>query len=142
MQKINNQRQRKRVIAEINVVPYIDVMLVLLVIFMVTAPMVNQGVEVSLPQASAQALKDNNLPIVVSVDATGNLFLNISAQPTSPINAKLLAAEVRAAIGRDNKRPVIVRADKRVNYDTVLSAMVALQQAGVDNVGLETSNHG
>jgi biopolymer transport protein TolR len=139
----NTRRQRKRIIAEINVVPYIDVMLVLLVIFMVTAPMINQGVEVNLPQASAKPLtkKDNTVPIIVSVDAKGQWYLNISAKPTSPINAKLLCAEVAAAMMRDHKRAVVVRADKNVSYDTVLGAMVALQQAGVDNIGLETANH-
>lgn len=140
----NNRRQRKRVIAEINVVPYIDVMLVLLVIFMVTAPMINQGVEVNLPQASAKPLikQDNTVPIIVSVDAKGRWFLNISAKPTAPISSKLLCAEVAAAITRDSKRAVVVRADKQVSYDTVLAAMVALQHAGVDNIGLETANHG
>ena len=139
----NNKRQRKRVIAEINVVPYIDVMLVLLVIFMVTAPMINQGVEVNLPQASAKPLKkDDSIPIIVSVDVKGRWFLNISAKPTSPISSKLLCAEVAAALTRDHKRAVVVRADKNVSYDTVLNAMVALQHAGVDNIGLETANHG
>lgn len=132
---------RRRAIAEINIVPYVDVMLVLLVIFMITAPIINQGVEVDLPSASAKALANNMpMPIVVSVDKKAKLFLNISAAPSSPINGSVLQAEVAAALQRDPKRPVIVKADKTVSYDNVLQTMVLLQQAGVPNVGLETSN--
>lgn len=136
---LNPEGRRRRSIAEINVVPYIDVMLVLLVIFMVTAPMINQGVAVDLPVASAKALpKDSAVPIIVSVNNKGELFLNISPEPTSPIHAKKLQIEVAAALARDSKRPVMVKADKRVSYNTVLEAMVLLQQAGVPSVGLET----
>ena len=130
---------KRRSIAEINVVPYVDVMLVLLVIFMVTAPIINQGVEVDLPTASAKALaQDAPLPIIVSVNSRGELFLNISPVPQSPIQPRKLQIEVAAAIAKNSKRPVMVRADKRVNYSTVLDAMVLLQHAGVPSVGLET----
>ncbi len=134
---------RRRSIAEINVVPYIDVMLVLLVIFMVTAPMINQGVEVELPKASAKALnnKDAHLPIIVSVNHKGELFLNISPAPNSPIHPNKLRSEVAAALSLNSKRPVLVKADRKVNYNTVLDAMVLLQQAGVPSVGLETSGN-
>lgn len=131
--------RKRRSIAEINVVPYIDVMLVLLVIFMVTAPMINQGVAVDLPTANAKPfVKDSSIPIIVSVNNKGELFLNISADPQSPIHANKLQVEVAAALLRDSKRPVMVKADKRVAYNTVLDAMVLLQQAGVPSVGLET----
>lgn len=130
---------KRRSIAEINVVPYVDVMLVLLVIFMVTAPIINQGVEVDLPTASAKGLaQDAPLPIIVSVNSRGELFLNISPVPQSPIQPRKLQIEVAAAIAKNSKRPVMVRADKRVNYSTVLDAMVLLQHAGVPSVGLET----
>lgn len=133
-----NERKR-RSIAEINVVPYIDVMLVLLVIFMVTAPMINQGVEVELPTASAKPLnREASLPIIVTVSSKGELFLNISTDPTSPIHASKLKSEIAAALMRDPKRPVSVKADRRVSYNTVLDAMVLLQHAGVPTVGLET----
>lgn len=133
--------KKRRSIAEINVVPYVDVMLVLLVIFMITAPIINQGVDVELPLASAKALdKKNPLPIIISVNHKGELFLNISAVPDSPINAVKMQTAVAAALMSDAKRPVMVKADKRVNYDTVLQAMVLLQKAGVPSVGLETSN--
>lgn len=140
---LNAEFRRRRSIAEINVVPYIDVMLVLLVIFMVTAPMIHQGVNVDLPAASAKPLAQNaNLPIVVSVNNKGELFLNISPDPTSPIHYSKLQAEVAAAILRDPKRQVTVKADKRVSYNTVLDAMVLLQHAGVPSVGLETIGKG
>lgn len=138
-----NFERKRRSIAEINVVPYIDVMLVLLVIFMVTAPMINQGVEVELPTASAKPLnKEASLPIIVTVNSKGELFLNISAEPTSPIHASKLQSEVAAALMRDAKRPVSVKADRRVSYNTVLEAMVLLQHAGVPTVGLETIGKG
>lgn len=140
---LNTDLRKRRSIAEINVVPYIDVMLVLLVIFMVTAPMINQGVAVDLPTANAKPLpKDTALPIIVSVNNKGELFLNISPDPQSPIHAHKLQVEVAAAILRDAKRPVMVKADKRVSYNTVLDAMVLLQQAGVPSVGLETIGKG
>lgn len=141
---MNNLDMRKRrSIAEINVVPYIDVMLVLLVIFMVTAPMINQGVAVDLPTANAKPLpKDSSLPIIVSVNSKGELFLNISPDPNSPIHARKLQSEVASALQREAKRPVMVKADKRVSYNTVLEAMVLLQQAGVPSVGLETIGKG
>lgn len=132
---------KRRAIAEINIVPYVDVMLVLLIIFMVTAPMINQGVDVELPTASAKALsKDIPLPIIVSVNLRGELFLNISPAPQSPIQARKLQSEVIAALAINPKRPVMVKADKRVSYNTVIDAMVLLQQAGVPSIGLETSN--
>jgi len=132
---------KRRAIAEINIVPYVDVMLVLLVIFMVTAPMINQGVDVDLPSARAKSFAQNEqLPIIVSVNHKAELFLNISAAPQSPINAEKLRSEVTSALSRNSKRPVIVKTDKRVSYDTVLQAMVLLQRAGVPSVGLETSN--
>lgn len=140
---LNLDNRKRRSIAEINVVPYIDVMLVLLVIFMVTAPMINQGVAVELPTANAKPLaKEAALPIIVSVNNKGDLFLNISADPASPIHASKLQSEVAAAIMRDAKRQVMVKADKRVSYDTVLEAMVLLQHAGVPSIGLETIGKG
>lgn len=134
---------KRRSIAEINVVPYVDVMLVLLVIFMVTAPMINQGVEVALPKASAKALsKDTPDPIIVSVNLKGEMFLNISPVPQSPIQGYKLQSDVATALLRNPKRPVMVKADKRVSYSTVMEAMVLLQKAGAPNIGLETSGQG
>lgn len=140
---LKTEARKRRSIAEINVVPYIDVMLVLLVIFMVTAPMINQGVAVDLPVANARPLaKESALPIIVSVNHKGELFLNISPDPQSPIHARKLQEDVQAAIIMDKKRPVMVKADKSVSYNTVLEAMVLLQHAGVPSVGLETIGKG
>jgi len=134
---------RKRPMAEINVVPYIDVMLVLLVIFMVTTPLLSQGVKVDLPQASAQPIPPKEKePLIVSVDAHGNYYLNISATPDQPIDATALtnqvAAELKACAQAGSQRPVFVKGDKNVNYGSVVAAMVLLQQAGAPSVGLVT----
>jgi len=134
-----NKKSRRQV-AEINVVPYVDVMLVLLVIFMATAPIIMQGVQVDLPKMQAKAIdsKKDNFPIVVSIDEQENLYLNIANNPTKPIDQKQLQIEVAAAVVRDPSRLVTVRADKRVSYNVVLRSMVLLQTSGVVSVGLET----
>jgi biopolymer transport protein TolR len=133
-------RIRKRPMAEINVVPYIDVMLVLLIIFMVTTPLLSQGVKVSLPQATAQAVASNNQPIIVSVDAQGNYYLNSAAAPDQPVDAQTLsqrvAAELQLAQQQGQQRQVLVKGDKSVDYGRVVQAMVLLQQAGAPSVGL------
>ena len=135
-------RQRRRPMAEINVVPYIDVMLVLLVIFMITAPLLTQGVKVDLPKASAQSLPPDQQPIVVSVDAQGNYYLNISSTPNQPIDpitlSNRVAAELQAATQQGQSRNVMVKGDEHVDYGKVVSAMVLLQQAGAPSVGLIT----
>lgn len=128
---------RRRLMAEINIVPYVDVMLVLLVIFMVTAPLLTQGVHVDLPHAKAENLPhDQKPPLVVTVDAQGNLFLN---QDKTPIEANGLAVKVQAALTLDPTRAVLVRGDKSVAYGSVMRAMVLLKQAGVAKVGLMTA---
>ena len=132
---------KRRIIAEINVVPYIDVMLVLLIIFMVTAPLINQGVQVDLPSAHAKELSFTDvLPVVVSVNQHGVLYLNIAKDSTAPISEENLQVEVAAALARNNNRQIIMKADKNVSYDTVLQAMVLLQQAGAASIGLQTSD--
>ena len=136
---LRNKSSRRRPLAEINIVPYIDVMLVLLVIFMVTTPLLTQGVKVNLPQAQAQALSpDQQQPIVVSVDAQGNYYLNIAAQPNQPIAADILSRQISAALQVAQQRPVLVKADKSVNYGQVVNVMVLLQHAGAPTVGLVT----
>lgn len=133
-------KNKRRSIAEINVVPYVDVMLVLLVIFMVTAPLITQGVKVDLPTATAKPLpQENEPPVVITVDIKGNLYLSIVTQPNNAITADTLCAEVGAAIVRNPKRQIVVRGDKHVNYDYVVQVMTLLQKAGVSSVGLETS---
>jgi biopolymer transport protein TolR len=133
------QRIRKRPMAEINVVPYIDVMLVMLVIFMITAPLLTQGVKVDLPEASADPIEDaDKEPVIVNVDAAGNLYLSVGNTPDQPIDADTLVNNVAAVLRRQPGKSVLVRGDHAVDYGTVVSAMVLLQQAGAPRVGLVT----
>jgi len=125
--------------AEINVVPYIDVMLVMLVIFMVTAPLLTQGVQVDLPVADAEPIDDSdNEPLVVNVDADGNYYLNVGETPGQPLAGEVLEKNVAAVLRRQPGKTVLVRGDHAVDYGAVVTAMVLLQQAGVPNVGLVT----
>lgn len=137
------RRTRKGPIAEINVVPYIDVMLVLLIIFMITTPLLSQGVKVNLPKASAQALSAKSAePIIVTVDAAGNFYLNIAKNPSAALPAVDLVNQASAAINTSQQsgsdRQVLVKADRSVDYGKVVQAMVLLQQAGAQSVGLMT----
>lgn len=134
-------KNKRRPIADINVVPYIDVMLVLLIIFMITSPMVQQGVEVSLPQASANPMDpDQDEPVVVSIDKKGDFFLDIGDRPDQPIDAQLLVNRVAAVRRLKPNVPVLVRGDRNVPYGRVIDAMVLLQTAGIDKVGLMTES--
>jgi biopolymer transport protein TolR len=133
------QRVRKRPMADINVVPYIDVMLVMLVIFMITAPLLTQGVQVELPVAAAEPIEEaDKEPLVVNVDAAGNLYLNVGETPEEPLDAETLMQNVAAVLRRQPQKSVLVRGDHAVDYGSVVSAMVLLQQAGVPSVGLVT----
>jgi biopolymer transport protein TolR len=135
-------KRKRRLMAEINVVPYIDVMLVLLIIFMVTAPMLTQGIEVDLPDAAAepldQALTTENEPLVLSVDREGYFYLNVGDDEESPREAREIVALSSAVIRRKPKTPVLVKADENVAYGRVVHAMVLLQQAGAKKVGFVT----
>ena len=135
------QRIRKRPMAEINVVPYIDVMLVMLVIFMVTAPLLTQGVKVELPQAAAEPMESKDQePLVVTVDAGGSLYLNIGDAPDQPVEGDALVQRVAAVLRRQPAKPVMVRGDHAADYGSVVAAMVLLQQAGISGVGLVTES--
>ena len=133
------RRKRRRPVAEINVVPYIDVMLVLLIIFMVTAPLVTQGVLVDLPQAQAEALsQDSKPPIVASVDKDGLYYLDVGDGDKSTMSPDDLAALVAAHLKLQPDTPVVVKGDGSVAYAQVIRLMVVLQQAGAPSVGLMT----
>lgn len=135
------RRIHKNFVAEINVVPYIDVMLVLLIIFMVTAPLLQQGVAVDLPKASAKALPSQEKePIVVSVDKEGLLYLNVADRPSEPQQIADLVVRIKAELIRYPERKVLVKGDKSVNYGQVMNAMVLIQQAGAPSVGLVTQD--
>lgn len=130
-----------RPMSDINVVPFIDVMLVLLVIFMITAPLLTQGVKVDLPKTQAKALTDQQKePLIVTVDASGNFYFNLADKPNQPITARTLSYLASNQLSKDSSgmRPVLVRGDKNVNYGKVMEAMVLLKQAGAKSVGLVT----
>jgi biopolymer transport protein TolR len=135
------KRQRRKPMAEINVVPYIDVMLVLLIIFMITAPMLTQGVKVDLPTADANPVEtpdDNSEPLVVSVDMEGNFYATIGDKQDQPIDAQQLMVKVAAVLRRSPNTPVMVKGDNAVNYGQVVTVMALLQKAGAPSVGLIT----
>lgn len=133
---------KKRPIAEINVVPFIDVMLVLLVVFMITAPLLTQGVKVDLPKTQAKALSEQEKePLIVTVDSEGKFYFNLADKPHQPITARTLSFLVTNQLAKqsaDNARPVLVRGDKEANYGKIMEAMSLLQQAGAKSVGLIT----
>jgi len=129
-------RKRRKLKAEINVVPYIDVMLVLLIIFMVTAPLLNPNVEIQLPKSKAKALQEDKEPILVQVDQTGALFLTLGKTPREPVTPDSLVQKVTAFVRQNPQLPVLIGGDERADYGKIYQAMVLLQQAGVPKVGL------
>jgi biopolymer transport protein TolR len=131
--------RKRRLAHDINVVPYIDVMLVLVVIFMATAT-IALGVEVDLPEAAAQPLdiREQEEPIQLTVKADGDLYLNVGPTPGQPITADEVVQYVSAVLRNSPKRPVIVTGDRAADYGTIMNAMVLLQQAGADKVGLQS----
>ena len=132
-------RNRKRPMSEINVVPYIDVMLVLLIIFMITAPLLSQGVKIDLPQVPSEALPaSDNDPVIISVDAAGNFFINYGENQDQPVSPEVLVNRVGALIKYRPKLPILVKGDVSVNYGRVVQAMALLQGAGVKGIGLIT----
>ncbi|MGO3344173.1 MAG: protein TolR [Marinomonas sp.] len=134
----SRRRQKRRPMADINVVPYIDVMLVLLVIFMITAPMMTQGVDVKLPNASAAPIQQADTDVMIaSVDSDGAFYLDIGGNQES-ITLEALQVKVRKVLSQNPNIPVLVRGDKNVSYGAVIGLMVSLQGAGVPNVGLVT----
>ena len=131
--------KRHRVIAEINVVPYIDVMLVLLIIFMVTAPLVTQGVKVDLPQAAAEALtEDSKAPLIASIDEEGRYYLSVGDSVDSALDDQQMTALVSAQLRLDPNAQFVVKGDGDVSYKHVIDLMVLLQSAGVPALGLMT----
>jgi len=135
-------RRRRKLMGEINVVPYIDVMLVLLIIFMITAPLLAEGIKVDLPKAGArpippEMLKDTK-PIVLTIDSTGQLYLNYGPKQDEPLDATAVEAAAAAILRRAPETTVLVRGDYRVAYGEVVGAMTILQRAGADKVGFIT----
>jgi biopolymer transport protein TolR len=134
-------RRGRRLMAEINVVPYIDVMLVLLIIFMITAPLLTQGIKVDLPKAGAEPLPQDmseQQPLILGVDKRGNFYLNLGKDEESPIDDTVVVDRVSAVLRREPKTAVLVKADRDVPYGRVVEGMVLLQQAGAEKVGFIT----
>ncbi len=136
----SSNRRGRRLMAEINVVPYIDVMLVLLIIFMVTAPLLTQGIKVELPKAGAAPLPEDlsHDPLVLSVDRQGRYYLNIGKDHDKPLADQLMADRVAAVLRREPKTTVLVKADTNVPYGRVVAGMVLLQRAGAVQIGFIT----
>jgi biopolymer transport protein TolR len=127
---------------EINVVPYIDVMLVLLIIFMITAPLLTEGIKVELPKAQAKGIDPELMkdvkPLILSIDASGKLYLNYNKPEDEPIPAEKVEAQASAVLRRAPETAVLVRGDYRVAYGEVVGAMTILQRAGASKVGFIT----
>jgi biopolymer transport protein TolR len=134
--------RRRKLMGEINVVPYIDVMLVLLIIFMITAPLLKEGIKVDLPTAGAKpidaAFLQKHEPLIVTIDARGRLYINFGPNQDKPSAETTISARTSALLRRDPLTPVLVKADTTVPYGAVAHAMVLLQRAGADKVGLLT----
>ena len=133
------QRKRRKRMSEINVVPYIDVMLVLLIIFMATATAIAQGVIVDLPQGEAKTLEtDEQTMLIVSIDNQGLYYLNVNTDPEEALSANDVAALVRTRLQVNPQLPVVVNGDRTIDYEKVIDMMVLLQGAGAESVGLMT----
>lgn len=135
-------RQKRKAMSDINVVPYIDVMLVLLIIFMVTAPMLTQGIKVDLPVLEADPVQADNQeePIIVSIDLNGAYYLDMSDEAKTPQELDVVIRKVSAVLSEKPETSVLVRGDKQVEYGAVVSLMAALQTAGAKGVGLITED--
>ncbi|MEW6039470.1 MAG: protein TolR [Pseudomonadota bacterium] len=132
--------RRRRPMAEINVVPYIDVSLVLLIIFMVTAPMLQSGVDVDLPKAEARPIDPNqDKPIIVTIDKDGQLYLDATNQEDIPVDPATLTEKVTRALAEKPGTAVLIRGDQAVDYGRVITVMAALKNSGVPQVGLMTN---
>ena len=136
MHVTGRSRKRRKLKAEINVVPYIDVMLVLLIIFMVTAPMLNLGVDIQLPQSAAKSVTAESEPILISVDKDGSYFLTLAGAPREQIGGDDLARKVAAYMRQNPQTSVRIGGDQRADYGKIYQVMVLLQAAGVPKVGL------
>lgn len=139
-QPIRGSNKKHRPMSEINVVPYIDVMLVLLVIFMATAPLLTQGVSVELPKVDSELIDETKQadPLVISIDKAGEFYLSISAEQKKAIELDKLIIRIKAARSQTPEIAVLIRGDQQVAYGKVVALMAQLQQAGIENVGLIT----
>ncbi len=135
-----NGPHKRRFVSHINVTPLVDVMLVLLIIFMVTAPMMQAGIDVSLPQADGAALKDQEEPLVVTIDRQKNIFLGSRQLTQKELRAKLIA--INAGKTGAARKAVLLRADEAVPYGFVVNAISEIRKAGIDKLGMVTEPAG
>lgn len=136
------RRGKRRLSADINVVPYIDVMLVLLVIFMVTAPLMTQGIDVELPQVASEPILNNDEPLTLYVDAKGRYFIDVGSDRDKPVSDDEVIQRVRAVLNNKPQTMVLLRADRAVAYDRVANGMSLLQTAGAKKIGFVTDAPG
>ena len=136
---MTSRRRKRKLLSEINVVPYIDVMLVLLVVFMVAAPLMVQGVLVNLPETTSELLpRERSDPLIVSIKEDGVFFLEMEATKNEPLNSQMLAEKVSKILSSNPSLQVVVRGDGEVKYQKVMELMSILQSSGAENVGLIT----
>ena len=136
---MSRKTARRKPMAEINVVPYIDVTLVLLIIFMITAPLIQSGVDVDLPQAQAKEIEQTDIPpVIISIDKQGRYFIDLGGQEAEQAEAKELLILVAAVLKNKPETQVYIRGDKDVEYGKVVTVMAALKNAGIAKVGLMT----
>lgn len=135
---MSRRSHKKRLVAEINVVPYIDVVLVLLIVFMMTAPLLTQGVKVDLPQAAATPIEKDEEPLIVSLKRDGSLYINLGKDNTKPASIEVIKQQVSGVLKSKPATPVLVWGDRSVSYGKVVELMSELQSAGADSVGLVT----
>lgn len=136
---MRSRRTRQRLMSDINVVPYIDVMLVLLIIFMITAPLITQGVKIDLPQAPSEVIPPSEQePVIVTVDPAGAIYIDYGEKPDSAVDEETLITRVAGLLKYRPDVQILVKGDRDAAYGTVVGVMTMLQSAGVDSVGLVT----
>jgi len=128
--------RKRRAMSDINVVPYIDVMLVLLIIFMATAPLMNLGVDIQLPKSDAKTIEHGTDPVLVSLTQAGKVYLTLGKAPREEISLDTLEAKIGAFVRNNKSGAVLIGADDRVDYGRVYDVMVRLQKSGAPKVGL------
>ncbi|MDF3980725.1 protein TolR [Luteibacter sp. PPL201] len=134
--RTTHRRHKRKLKSEINVVPYIDVMLVLLIIFMVTTPMMNLGVDIQLPQTNAKSLQDKKDPVVVSVDAEGQVYLTANGAKREQVSIDEFKKKITAFHDANPELQVLLAGDDRVGYGKVYQILPILQEAGISKIGL------
>jgi len=130
--------KKRALVAEINVVPYIDVMLVLLIVFMITAPLLMQGVKVELPEASASPMDKDEEPLIVSIKPDGSLYINLGENEKQAVSIDVVKQQVSSVLQNKPQTAVLVWGDRNVAYGKVVTLMADLQSAGAESVGLVT----